>query len=348
MSKHYLLALCAFLGGVAAVVIGVSLRAKGADAPTPRAAVERIGYEVFFDRSVCSLRGTISCADCHNPDPRFGWSDGRKVAVGDFGNPNAPLGIMGVRNSRSLVSCYHLEHRLVWGDGRTQGLFAQCMTATQDPRVGAMPSVQAVVDRINARPHYRELALAAYASASISEGQLRECMVAFLKTIRSDDLPADRLAAGLPVNLPASAIRGWNIFAAHCIICHQPENDWRDYEFHNAGICARSRSSDLLRGAVTGRVEDNYKVATPTLREIAKTPPYMHDGSLPLLADVVAYFGAGGRYIVSGEMLRDPNIDEQIKSISLTKNEQSDLVDFLTLGFQNPPDKYPYRSNPNQ
>jgi cytochrome c peroxidase len=292
------------------------------------------------------LRRTICCADCHNPDPKFGWSDGRKLAVGDFGNPNAPLGILGLRNSRTLINCGALENRLCWGDGRTDGLFNQCMTAVQDPRVGAMPSVQAVVDRINAKAKYRELALAAYGSPTISEGQLRDCMVAFLKTIRSDDLPADRLAAGLPVNLPAGALRGGELFKIHCTSCHNPATDWRDYEFHNIGIAARSQSTDTGRGAVTNNPADNYAFATPTLREVAKHQPFMHDGSLPTLVDVAAFKGAGGRFKLDGQIKRDPNTDERIKSINLNADQQADVVDFLELAFQNPPSKYPYRKEP--
>lgn len=345
--KRFIMAICAVALGVLAVVLSQRARSDEPIAVSHFAAQARLGYEVFFDRDVCSLRRTICCADCHRPDPHFGWSDGLVVAVGDYGNPNAPLGILGIRNTRTLVSCYALEYRLVWGDGRTQGLLSQCMTATQDPRVGAMPSVQAVVDRINAKPHYVSLIQAAFPLVpKLTEARLQECMVAFLKTIRSDDLPADRLAAGLSTHLPAGALRGWDIFKLHCTSCHQPENDWRDYKFHNVGIASRSRSSDTGRGAVTGQAADNYKFATSTLRECGKTQPYMHDGSLPTLKDVVALFGAGGRFMLDGEVRRDPNIDERIKAISLNASQQSDVADFLELAFQNPPEKYPYREKP--
>lgn len=309
------------------------------------AAQVRLGYEVFFDARVLSIQGTMSCASCHNPDPKFGYSDGRKVAVGQIGATGTGLGLLGVRNTRTLVNSSGLEKRPANSDGRAPGLYAQCFQAVTDPLVLGMPSVQATVDRVNSVERYRDLAAIAYKHAYVTEAELRQAVVAFLKTLNSNDLPADRLAAGEETALPAAAVRGWKVFQKHCIVCHDPKNDWRDYQFHNIGISSRSRSTDRGRGAIT-TAADNWKFATPTLREIAKTRPYMHNGSLSSLEEVVGFFANGGKYVIAGRVQIDPNIDPLVAAIEFNAAEASDLKAFLELGFQGA--NYPYRANPHR
>jgi len=167
-----------------------------------------------------------------------------------------------------------------------------------------------------------------------------------LKTIVSENCPADALAAGEESGLPDSALRGWKVFEANCLVCHKADSDWRDYEFHNIGIASRSQSTDRGRGAITNVTEDNFKFATPTLREIAKTAPYMHDGSLKDLLEVALFFAAGGRYKIGDQIYRDPDIHPLVKQIGFTLEEAYDLRDFLELGFQGA--RYPYKRNPHE
>ncbi|HEY1599700.1 MAG TPA: cytochrome c peroxidase [Pirellulales bacterium] len=308
------------------------------------AARVRLGYEIYFDAGVLSLEGTMSCASCHKPDPKFGYSDGLRVAIGQRGAAGSGLGLLGVRNVPSLVNVGDKYGHACNADGRA-GLGNACLQAVADPLVLGMPSVAAAVDRANTRERYRQLSRIAFGHETLSEKEFRACVVAFLKTLRSDDLPADRLAKGLPTALPPAPLRGWKIFQTHCVSCHQPENGWRDFKYHNVGIASRSRSSDRGRGAVTNVASDDFCFATPSLAECAKSPPYMHDGSLKTLADVVAFFGAGGRYIVNGRVLRDPDIDPEVAAIELGAAQQADLVSFLELGFQGA--GYPYRENPH-
>ncbi len=312
------------------------------------AAKEQLGYELFFDAGVLSLQGTVSCATCHNPDPLKGWSDGLKVAVGARNTSGARLGLVGVRNTPSIIGAGRRKDKLQDRDGRARSLYAQTLQAVTDPLVCGMPSVAAVVERINLRPRYRYLASIAYGTLGITEAQLRECLVAFVSSIDSRDLPADKLYRGEETGLPDSAIRGWQVFQIHCIECHDPENAWQNDKFHNLGISARSRSTDTGRGAVTQDPRDNFKFRTPSLIEFPRTPPYMHDGSLKTIEEVVGYFQFGGRFSVNGQVFRANGIDPSVAKITFTNAEAADLVDFLTLGFQNSPDKYPFRPNPHE
>ncbi len=318
--------------------------AYGADpVVSPKAAKERFGHLAFFDRRL-SVDGVESCSSCHNPDIRFGWSDGRKVAVGRIATAQTRTGFLGIRNTKSLIDCWRLENRPCNADGRAPSLNAQCLQAVTDPLVMGLPSIQVGVDRFNRDPIYRALAFRAWGSEAFGEANLREALVAFLVTIRSSDMPADRLAAGLPVAVPAAVERGWVVFKAHCAGCHVPEQGWRDFKYHNIGIASRSRSNDTGRGLISGSAADNFKFLTPGLSEVAKHAPYMHDGSLGTIEEVVGFFRYGGHFQLGGQTLRDPGIDPEVADISFSKEEGSDLVEFVKLGFQG--ERYPFRENP--
>lgn len=316
-----------------------------APAVPPLKAAERLGYELFFDAGVLSIDGTMSCASCHIPDPKFGYSDGRKIAVGRINSSGARLGLLGVRNTRTLLNVTDFEDGLQDADGRLRGLMQSCVQAVTDPLVLGHNSLDDMAARAAQRSRYQELAKLAYGTPGVTDARLRSSLVYFLRKLRSENLPADRLAAGLDSGLPESAVRGWRVFQQHCTVCHSPDNGWRDHDFHNIGISARSASSDALRGAVTGNAADNFKAATPTLVEIAKTRPYMHDGSLSSLEDVVGFFAYGGAFQRNGQVLRDPTIDSLVARIRYSRAEAADLKDFLELGFQG--EQYPYFENPH-
>lgn len=313
----------------------------------------RLGYELFYDKGALSLEGTMSCASCHMGDKKHGWGDGRKIAVGAIGTTDSATGRLNTRNSKSLINVP--EDRFLDYDGRVFGIYRQCFQAVVDRDVFNMPSIQAVVNRVNQNKRYQTLAKTAYNKPSVDERELRECMVAFILCIRWDDLPADRLANGQDVTLPASAVRGWVIFQKFCIACHQPENDWQDFQFHDIGIAARSRSTDKLLGVVTEKEADDFKARTCGLAGSPFNPPYMHDGSLATMKEVVDYFAMGGRYKIKGtnEPLRGRTIDPLVAKIHIPKSEdRADLLDFMNFGFQRPDEddeskNYPDFPNPH-
>lgn len=306
-----------------------------------------IGRVEFHDPRLTSLRGTMSCATCHIHNAKYGGGDGRKKAVGPANNLERGTGRLGIRNVPSLYRCYGLEKRPADRDGRaanvkvneggkqvTLGLYEACLQAVTDPLVMALPNIQTMVNRVAAVPSLRRLSITAYGTEGFNEYRVRDCMVAYLKTIDSPNLPADRLAAGLPTNLPETALKGWPIFQRECMSCHKPEMEWQDYEYHNTGLATRSNNRDLLRALVTGNPADTFKTRTQTLVEVYKTAPYGFDGSVKTFHEIVMYFAAGGRYKVNGVDVIAPNIDPLIKAIKVTKQEYPYLESFVELGFQ--------------
>lgn len=330
-------------------------KVKGADwSNVPRTqknldkAVVEFGQRVFFDAGVCSLLGTMSCASCHNPDPEYGYSDALKIAVGAMGVQGNGLGLIGIRRTPSLIDCYVLKDRDTNCDGRAPGLSSSCLQAVADIRVLGMPNIDTMVARINSRPEYRELAEFIYKQpAGVDEGQLRYCLVEFLCTIRAYGVPADLIEAGIKTGLPAGALRGRALFQKHCEVCHVAENRYQDFEYHNIGINAYSGSTDLGRGQFTGRPEDERKFRTRGLVDCAKRPPYMHDGCMADLPEVVHFFAMGGAYVAQdGRTYRDTDIDPLIARIKMTPDEERDMVEWCDLGYQTPPEGYPKLENP--
>ena len=203
---------------------------------------------------------------------------------------------------------------------------------TQNNIEMGMHSIVELVNKIGSIPGYRPYFRAAFGDATVTAARMRLCLVAFLATIQSDDAPADRLAQIVGRRLTAegsheealstpcrplptalaiseSAVRGWLTFEAHCTSCHRPDTDWRDDVAHNTGISARSASSDRGRGKITANPADDFAWATPTLRNVIHTAPYMHDGSLATLDDVVTYYNDGGVYVRGGRFERGRGVD---------------------------------------
>ncbi len=293
----------------------------------------RMGRELFSD-PIMSVDGRMTCAKCHDPSPAFGYSDGRKKAIGRIGSANTGRGLIGIRRTKSLINCGDLVTEPSNWDGRADGIRASCLQAVTDPLVMGYASIDACLARINAQPRYRELTRAAFSQNTLLEAGLRTVLVAYLQTIRSDDTPAHRLHRGEPVILPAAVGRGYQLFLEHCAVCHDPDNGWRGHEFVRSGLAVRSRSRDTLRGAITGRPADNFKTTTPTLVDVARHPPYAFNGSLEDLETAVNYFAHGGRYRLAGDIVRDPEIDPRIAAIDLDHSQEADLLAFIRLGLQ--------------
>ncbi len=336
-----------FLTAAALSLVFLVTRGHGAE-PTlkiaPAKAAVQLGSEIFWDKKVCSANGQMCCADCHNPDPHFGYSDGRKIAVGQ-GIPQAGLGLLGIRKTRTLINCASQDGKYFDADGRARTMMDVCCQAVADPLVLGHQSVAAMAAVAALNPRYQELAKMSFKNGEVDETNVRSALVYYVSTIRSDDLPGDRLARGEKVNLPPGALRGWDLFKKNCASCHDPRTDWRDNEFHNTGESSFAQNPDKGRSLVTGNAVDDYKFLTYGLREVAKQKYHMHDGRFKSLKEVVAFKGAGGRYTVQGQLFRDPTIDPQIASIELNKQDQADVVEFLEVCLQG--DHYPEAENPH-
>jgi cytochrome c peroxidase len=143
--------------------------------------------------------------------------------------------------------------------------------------------------------------------------------------VLSGDAPYDRFKAGDSKALSEAGQRGMKVFfgKGHCSACHQGAN-FTDGAFHNIGLGIDDPEPDQGRMAETKQLGDRGSFKTPTLREIARTAPYMHDGRLKTLEEVVDYYDKGGT--------PNPQLDEEIYQLKLTKEEKSDLVIFLKEG----------------
>ena len=148
-------------------------------------------------------------------------------------------------------------------------------------------------------------------------------LASYVRTIRSGDSRSDRYAAGRTTSLNALEKQGLALFRGKgaCSACHIGQN-FTDERFHNTGVAWRNgRLADEGRFAVSGSPQDRGAFKTPTLREIARTAPYMHDGSLATLEEVVEFYSEGGR--------SNPNLDSQILARRFTPQEKQALVAFL-------------------
>jgi cytochrome c peroxidase len=275
-----------------------------------------LGRRLFFD-PMLSIDKTVSCATCHLPERAF--TDDKALAVGVMGR-------VGKRHSPSLVNRgFGRSH--FW-DGRSPTLEAQVLLPIEDPNEMAMTLPEAVT-RLAADASYRDEFQAVFARP-VESADLARALASFLRTIKSTDSPYDRFVAGAADALSPEAQQGLQIFRikARCIFCHV-EPLFTDESLHNTGVAWRPDADasgsgsfqDNGRYVVTSVQRDLGKFKTPTLREIALTAPYMHDGSLKTLADVVEFYDQGGR--------RNPFMTPLIRAIGLTAEEKQALVKFL-------------------
>lgn len=277
-------------------------------APDP--AQSALGYDLFRDTRL-SGSGTMSCASCHDPGRAF--TDGRKTGRGAAG---AVL-------SRNVPALYDLAaaSRFFW-DGRAETLAAQARVpiTAPDEMAGSFPEI---VQRLDSDAILKARFAAAFpASGRIGEAEILDALVAYERSLASPETPFDRWVAGDDSALSDAARRGFDLFVGKggCVTCH---GGWRltDDSFHDVGL----PSSDLGRGALAldpaGPGIPAFK--TPSLREVAHTAPYMHDGSLATLADVVAHYAGG--------LVRRPSLAPTVvRDLTLTDDEKAALIAFLT------------------
>ncbi len=254
-----------------------------------------LGRQLFSDRRL-SRDGSRACASCHNPARAF--SDGRRVAVGVFGRT-------GRRNAPALINRGY--GRAFFWDGRSSSLEAQVLAPITDP-------------------NEMDLTLAeASARIGLTSDEISRALSSFVRSILSGNSRFDRFVNGERSALTPAEQRGLQVFRGkgNCTSCHVGPN-FTDERTHNTGVAwepSRAAFSDLGRFEVTRKDADRGAFKTPTLREVARTAPYMHDGSLTTLEDVVNFYEQGGR--------TNPHLDQEIRSVRFTADEKKDLVGFL-------------------
>jgi cytochrome c peroxidase len=277
-----------------------------------------LGKKLYFDPRL-SGDNSVSCASCHSPDR--GFSDGRKTAMGmkrQVGKRNAPTVLNAAYNRRQF-----------W-DGRAASLEEQAAGPIANPSEMSLPHASCT-EKLNADPEYRALFAKAFGEGTIEMVHVQKAIAAYERTVISGNSPFDRYRyGGEKAALSESAVRGLAIFMdrekGNCQACHLvgPKTAlFTDGLFHNigAGLNAEGELTDLGRYEETKVEADKGAFKTPSLRNIAQSGPYMHDGRLKTLREVVDFYVGGGS--------SNPHLDEKIKPLALTGRDREDLVAFL-------------------
>lgn len=318
-----------------------------ADNPLTPAKVV-LGQKLFNDRRL-SLNETIACVTCHVPEHGY-TVNSMQTAVGIEGHT---LG----RNASTLFNAAY-ETRLFW-DGREHTLETQIWSPLLNPFEMGAPGVGWVVQKLDRLPEYQGLFRKSFHGRGPSMGTISEALASYMRTLISGNSPFDQWLYGRQEGaMTAQALRGYKLFVgkAGCVQCHTigPRASlFTDNQFHNTGVGWQQSMgastgyrqvpvapgltvelSDKVIDSVTGvrhhddgrytitlDPADRWKYKTPSVRNVALTAPYMHNGSLPTLDEVVKLYNQGG--------IPNPGLDPLIHPLSLSQSEEDDLVAFL-------------------
>lgn len=302
-----------------------------------------LGRRLFFEKRL-SRDGSVACATCH--DPQFGFADGRRVAIGVFGRE-------GTRNSPTILNS--LFNAGQFWDGRADTLEDQATQPLTNRLEMGNDSVDEVIARLRAMPEYVEGFRRAFGGEP-TEKRLAQAIASYERTLVAGDAPFDRFMAGDETAISEDAKQGFALFRGRgrCSRCHTFSAQtpfFTDFAYHNTGVAANHpRFESLARrayqaagkpeakrlidalgreegGDELGRMLFTYQIfdlgsfRTPSLRNVAQTAPYFHDGSAATLLDVVRFYNEGGR----------PNLNREwdLNALGLNEEEQRQLVAFL-------------------
>lgn len=293
-----------------------------ADNPSTPAKVA-LGRRLFFD-PVLSKSRQLACASCHDPD--LGWADGRRVS---FGYDRQS----GRRNAPSVATSAHVAP-LFW-DGRAATLEAQALHPIADP-IEMGFSTQGAVRRLRRDVSYRREFNEVFAQPRIDAAQLGQAIAAFERSLSPRSSRFDRFLRGNARALDDAQLRGLHLFRtqAGCMNCHNGPA-LTDNGFHNLGLHFHGRPrQDLGRYEVTGDPADSGRFRTPSLRGVADTAPYMHNGLIPRLSGVLAFYNVGGgrpRALASlpADAPPFPLPDPLLRPRGLSRQDLQDIEAFL-------------------
>ena len=270
-----------------------------------------LGKQLYFDPRL-SRDDTVSCASCH--DPAQGWSNGERFATGIRGQ-------VGGRNAPTIINSGYFYFQF-W-DGRAKHVEGQALGPIQNP-IEMDLTLPELEKKLNAVEGYRKQFQEVFGTDVTAEN-IAKAIGAFERTIVSGNAPYDQYEAGDEDALSPAAERGMEIFfgVGNCSACHAGPH-FADGGFHNIGVGMDDDEPDVGRFSESSLSGDTGSFKTPTLREIARTAPYMHDGRFATLEEVVDYYDKGGT----------PNdyLDEELFPLELTDQQKSDLVAFLKEG----------------
>jgi cytochrome c peroxidase len=267
-----------------------------------------LGRYLYFDKRL-SADATVSCASCH--DPNHGFTDGAAVSTGIHGQKGARSAPTVVNRAYSLAQFW---------DGRAATLEEQARIPMESP-IEMGTTAGALVATLNGIVGYRAMFAKAFGSEAIDIGRVTMAIACFERTLVSGNSPFDRYRSGDRGALASEQVRGMSVFFdKSCDRCHQGAT-FTNNAYANEGIGADKSDPDVGRYAVTHDARDWGAFKIPTLREVEHTAPYMHDGSLATLQDVVEFYDKGG--------IRNKNLDANIRPLHLSDEQKRDLVAFL-------------------
>lgn len=271
-----------------------------------------LGWKLFFDKRL-SGDGKLSCYSCHVNER--GLTDGKALNQGAFGKPLT-------RHSPTLWNVGYQPH-WYW-DGRAATLEGQALAAWKGVNMGAKdPKEDKVRDDILAAiqkaygPEFQKVF-----GGPATDKNVAQALATYMRTIISRDTPFDRWQRGDASAVGEAAKRGWEVFQrAKCTNCHSGVF-FTDWQFHNVGIGMAKENPDLGRFNVTKNEKDKGAFKTPTLRDVARSAPYFHDGSVSTLEEAVKLMASGG---IDNPWLDRVNLQKQ----ELSERDLADLVEFL-------------------
>jgi cytochrome c peroxidase len=288
------------------------------------AAKVRLGRELFFDKRL-SRDNSISCASCH--DPNAGFADPHAQSAGTRGRLTR-------RHSPSVLNAYVFEAlgSLMW-DGRAHTLEQQALMPFDEKAEFDLPVEEATrkLQRYGYAPKFQEAF-----GTGVAADELAKAIAAYERSLSAGASPFDRYALGGEKDaISGSAERGFQVFLrSSCNACHLVDVgelhpfamhfvSFSDGQFHNLGIGSGdgAKPGDLGRFEITGDPKDKGRFKTPTLRNVASTAPYFHDGSAVSLTDVIEVYDRGG--------FANPNLDPVLRPLHLSEIEKRELATFL-------------------
>jgi len=277
-----------------------------------------LGRSLFYDKRLSS-DNTVSCSSCHNP--LLGFTDGAMHSTGVAGKP-------GRRNAISILNAAY--DPLQFWDGRAATLELQVGTPMEDPDEMNQPH-SITVAKLEKDPVVQKQFDAAFGPGPITVGKIQKAIASFERMLISGNSAFDRYQyGGDKTALSPAAIRGLAIFQdkdkGNCATCHTISTHYAlftDGKFHNTGegVDEQGNLTDPGRYAETKAEADRGAFKTPSLRNVAESAPYMHDGRLKTLEDVVQFYAGGGN--------SNPYLDKEMKPVHLSARDRADLVEFL-------------------
>jgi cytochrome c peroxidase len=277
---------------------GLPDAAAPAENPTTAEKAE-LGFKLFFDKRL-SKDGSMACAACHHLDKAYTSGAALDAKVG---------GALNKRNAPSMVNLAY--HPSFYWDGRMPTLEAVSAAAWKG-QLGADPAVVAAA--LNEVPEYKASFARAFGSSATAE-TVPQALAAWFRSLQSGNSAWDKAQAGDATAVSPDAKAGSKLFASKgCVTCHVPPL-YTDGAFHNLGI-----GDDAGRRDATKDEADTGKFKTPSLRNVALTGPYFHDGHVATLDEAITLMSAGSKR---------KGVDPLFKSVKLTAKEKSALKAFL-------------------